>query len=60
MERILDADLPFSAARQRAIEEFEQLYIERMLARHGGNVARSAEAAGIGRRYLQRLRARRR
>ncbi|HTX62471.1 MAG TPA: sigma 54-interacting transcriptional regulator [Acidimicrobiales bacterium] len=58
MERVLAADLPFSAARQRVIEEFEQLFVERVLARNGGNVARSAEAAGIGRRYLQRLRAR--
>ena len=58
MERVLEADLPFSAARQRVIEEFEQLFVERILAQHGGNVARSAEAAGIGRRYLQRLRTR--
>ena len=57
MERVLETDLPFSAARQRVIEEFEQLFVERILAQHGGNVARSAEAAGIGRRYLQRMRA---
>jgi two-component system, NtrC family, response regulator HydG len=57
LERIVGEGLPFSAARERVIEEFERLFVERALARHGGNVARSAEAAGIGRRYFQRLRA---
>jgi transcriptional regulator with GAF, ATPase, and Fis domain len=57
MERVVDANLPFGAARERVLEEFERLFVEHVLARHGGNVARSAEAAGIGRRYLQRLRA---
>jgi transcriptional regulator with GAF, ATPase, and Fis domain len=51
-------DLPFSAARQRVIEEFERIYVEHVLARHGGNVQRAAAASGIARRYFYVLKAR--
>jgi DNA-binding NtrC family response regulator len=50
--------LPFSTARQRAIEEFERVYITRVLAEHGGNVMRAAAASGIARRYFHILKAR--
>jgi DNA-binding NtrC family response regulator len=56
IERVLA--LPFIQARERLVEEFEQRYVERLLAQHGGNVARAASASGIGRRYFQKLRAR--
>jgi ActR/RegA family two-component response regulator len=32
--------------------------VERMLAKHGGNVSRAAEASGMARRNFQLLRAR--
>ena len=58
LERIVSADFPFPEARRRVIEELEQRYIERVLARHGGNITRAAEASGIARRQLQRVRVR--
>jgi DNA-binding NtrC family response regulator len=58
LDEVLALDLPFTEARRRAIEEFERRYVERLLARHGGNVSRAAGAAGIARRYFQILRAR--
>ncbi len=51
-------DLPFSAARQRVIDDFERVYVEHILARHGGNVVRAATASGIARRYFYVLKAR--
>ncbi|PKN31364.1 MAG: hypothetical protein CVU63_24310, partial [Deltaproteobacteria bacterium HGW-Deltaproteobacteria-20] len=36
----------------------EQRYVERVLARHGGNVVRAAQASGIARRYFQIIHAR--
>jgi DNA-binding NtrC family response regulator len=50
--------LPFSAARHRAIEEFERAYIARVLEQHGGNVMRAAAASGIARRYFHVIKAR--
>jgi two-component system, NtrC family, response regulator HydG len=51
--------LPLSEARQRVVDEFERRYLEGALARHGGNVTRAAEAAGVARRHFQTLKARR-
>jgi two-component system response regulator HydG len=56
---IIARDLPFPIARERAMELFEERYVERVLALNGGNVTRAAHAAGIGRRYFQRIRERR-
>ena len=43
-------------ARLRVVKEFERRYIEAVLAQHGGNVVRAAQASGIARRYFQILR----
>ncbi|APR78230.1 Response regulator of zinc sigma-54-dependent two-component system [Minicystis rosea] len=51
---------PIAVARQRVIDAFEERYLERILAVHQGNVTHAAAAAGVARRHLQRLRARRR
>lgn len=59
IDDIVAQRLPFPQARDRVLEEFEQRYVDEALGRHGGDVAQAAEAAGIGRRYLQKLRARR-
>jgi len=48
-------DVPFSQARQRAIDAFERCYVEHVLARHGGSVVRAAAASGIARRYFHIL-----
>jgi DNA-binding NtrC family response regulator len=56
---VLAQRLPLPLARARVVEAFEQLYLERVLAEHGGNVVRAADASGIARRYFQILRTRR-
>jgi two-component system, NtrC family, response regulator HydG len=56
---ILARDLPFPLARDRAMELFEERYVDHVLAQNGGNVTQAARAAGIGRRYFQRIRERR-
>jgi len=53
---ILDADLAFPEARQRALDIFCAGYVERALAKHGGNVLRAAAGSGIARRYFQTIR----
>jgi DNA-binding NtrC family response regulator len=57
MARILSEKLPFGRARERVLAEFRARYVEKVLAEHGGNIARAAKASGIGRRYFQRIRA---
>jgi DNA-binding NtrC family response regulator len=59
-DEILALDLPMQRARQRLSEEFERRYVERLLARYGGDVSRAAAASGVARRYFQLLRARHR
>ncbi|MDB4933550.1 MAG: Response regulator of zinc sigma-54-dependent two-component system, partial [Labilithrix sp.] len=58
IDELLQKDLPLVQARRYATDVFEQRYLERVLARHGGNVTKAAAAAGVARRHFQRLRAR--
>jgi len=58
VERVLSMELPLPRARDLVIEDFERRYLERVLAKHGGNVTRAAAASGIARRHFYRLRAR--
>jgi DNA-binding NtrC family response regulator len=58
IQEIVDQDLPFPIARDQAIALFEQRYVAHVLARHGGNVTRAAQASGVGRRYFQTIRGR--
>lgn len=60
VERLLKENHPFFTARELLLAEFEQRYIERVLAAHGGDVAKAASAAKIGRRYFYVLKGRRR
>jgi DNA-binding NtrC family response regulator len=55
---VLAANLPFPRARDRVLAEFEKRYVARLLAEHGGVVARAAAASGIARRYFNILLAR--
>ncbi len=57
-ERIFELDLAFPEARARVIAEFERFFVQRILAKHGGNVSRAAAASGIARRYFQVLKTR--
>ena len=58
IDEVLALDLPLPRAREKVVEAFERRYLERVLARYGGNVVRAAAASGIARRYFQILRAR--
>lgn len=55
VEAALAADLPLPRARQEVVREFERRYVERALAKHGGNVTRAAAASGLTRRYFHIL-----
>lgn len=58
IEEVIALGLPLARGRERVVDEYERRYVERVLARHGGNVRRAAAASGIARRYFQLLRAR--
>jgi DNA-binding NtrC family response regulator len=60
VEHVLQQKLPFTRAREMVLEDFRRRYIERVLDEHDGNVVRAAAASGIGRRYFQRIKAKRR
>jgi DNA-binding NtrC family response regulator len=47
--------LPYRRARAAVLDAFADMYVDDMLNRHGGNVSHAAKAAGIARRYFQRL-----
>ncbi|NUO54739.1 MAG: sigma 54-dependent Fis family transcriptional regulator [Polyangiaceae bacterium] len=53
---ILGRELPLPLARMKLVAEFEQLYIARILAQHGGNTAEAARASGVALRYFNLLR----
>jgi DNA-binding NtrC family response regulator len=57
LDDVLEMDIPLPEARRILNERLEQLYVERMLARHQGVVSRAAEASGVARRHFQRIRA---
>ena len=51
----VDDGLPFKEAKQRVIDQFEAAYLRALLDKHGGNVTRSAQAAGLTRYHLREL-----
>jgi DNA-binding NtrC family response regulator len=53
-----DLTLPFPIARRRVLARFERLYLEHMLAAHGGNLTHAARASGLAVRYFRLVRAR--
>jgi DNA-binding NtrC family response regulator len=56
--KVLALDLPLAEARERVLDLFQERYVQHLLEAHGGNVTRAAAAAGVGRRHLQRMKAR--
>jgi two-component system, NtrC family, response regulator GlrR len=54
-DKLVAADLPFTEARRRALDEFERGYLEALMKSHPGKVAQAAQAAGVDRVYLYRL-----
>ena len=51
----LDVSIPFSEARRRLLDSFEQGYVRALLDRHDGNVSRAAATAGVDRAHLHRI-----
>ena len=49
------ADLPYTEARDRAVEAFERSFLVAALERHAGNVSATARALGLHRQSLQRI-----
>jgi len=47
------ADVPFSDAKKRAVEDFERGFLLRALRENDGNISRTAEAIGMVRQSLQ-------
>jgi DNA-binding NtrC family response regulator len=58
LSTVIEEDLPFPTARERVVSEFERRYVERVLARHNGNVTQAARASGVAHRYFQLVKAR--
>jgi len=54
-EQFVDEGLPFKEAKQRVLDAFEAAYLKALLDKHGGNVTRSAQAAGLTRYHLREL-----
>jgi DNA-binding NtrC family response regulator len=52
---VLALDLGLIESRDRVVRAFEKRYLSHLLDRHGGNVTRAAESAGIARRYFHEL-----
>ncbi len=48
-------ELPLREARVTWMDALERAYVRRLMDRHGGAVARAAEAAGVDRTHLYRL-----
>ncbi|MCA9580322.1 MAG: sigma 54-interacting transcriptional regulator [Myxococcales bacterium] len=54
-EQFVEQELPFKEAKQRVVDSFEAAYLKVLLDKHGGNVTRSAQAAGLTRYHLREL-----
>ncbi len=54
-EKFVEDELPFKEAKQRVLDAFEPAYLKALLDRHGGNITRSAQAAGLTRYHLREL-----
>ncbi len=51
----VSSKLPFSASRNKAIEDFERQYVKDLLNRNSGKINLSAEEAGFSTRHLHKL-----
>jgi transcriptional regulator with GAF, ATPase, and Fis domain len=51
----LTVGLDFKEAKQRVVDAFEAAYLRAVLARHDGNITRSAQEAGLTRYHLREL-----
>jgi DNA-binding NtrC family response regulator len=49
------AELPYTEARDRAVDAFERSFLAAALERHGGNVSATARSLGLHRQSLQKI-----
>jgi DNA-binding NtrC family response regulator len=49
------AELPYTEARERAVDSFERSFLAAALERHGGNVSATARSLGLHRQSLQKI-----
>ena len=54
-EAFVESGTPFKEAKQRVLDVFESAYLKALLDKHGGNITRSAQAAGLTRYHLREL-----
>ncbi|HJK92572.1 MAG TPA: sigma 54-interacting transcriptional regulator [Polyangiaceae bacterium LLY-WYZ-15_(1-7)] len=54
-EQFVEEDVPFKEAKQKVLDTFEAAYLKALLDKHGGNITRSAQAAGLTRYHLREL-----
>ncbi len=54
-EQFVDEGLPFKEAKQKVVDTFEAAYLKALLDKHGHNITRSAQAAGLTRYHLREL-----
>jgi DNA-binding NtrC family response regulator len=59
-QRVLEMDLTLVRAREEVVAAFERCYLQRAIAKHGGNITRASAASGVARRYFNVLRTRHR
>jgi transcriptional regulator with GAF, ATPase, and Fis domain len=55
VQQFVEDGLPFKEAKQRVIDQFEIEYLKALLDKHGHNITRSAQAAGLTRYHLREL-----
>ena len=54
-EQFVDDEMPFKEAKQKVLDAFEPAYLKALLDKYGGNITRSAQAAGLTRYHLREL-----
>ena len=54
-EQFVADAIPFKEAKQRVLDVFEAAYLKALLDKHGDNITRSAQAAGLTRYHLREL-----
>jgi transcriptional regulator with GAF, ATPase, and Fis domain len=54
-EQFVEENVPFKEAKQAVVDAFESAYLKSLLDKHGGNVTRSAQSAGLTRYHLREL-----
>ena len=51
----MNIDLEFKDAKQALLDEFEGIYLARLMDRHSGNISQASRAAGLTRYHLREL-----